>query len=578
MRYQKLLIFFLLSWTATTAVVAQVPDTAQVVLPDLAPREVEIRGTLEIAFPSLQRQPLIGFNPPPLVPQIPPDRQPYVEPYRQAAASPAPVARQRPQPPSIATIGRGHPANGLFESTLGRYLTRTFNGFLEYSLNEKVTPYAALIYTGSSGFQPFAARPEVATPYDLLTTRTGLIYTGRLQATLEVGGAFHSYRLYGLVRELLYSAPRRENQSGYVVFHLAPTVQDDLEGYLKLRLSSSRYATTYPAGFFRRTRATEVATLERRLDLNGVFSYPLATGTLHFNLQGHIAGVNPQAFLESDVRSIAVGFAWQFAPAPTLQLQIGGRLLGLKATPTGTRALYLSPLVELTLFPAPGTRLYIRQRPSLQAYRLDELLQEIPVLDDHIMPQPALRSIDLEAGGEFFLGVFRLRTAAGFVEAPLERYAYRRRRSFAPVAPVTWLSYARQRRFYADGEASLTLPSGLQGSLGLRLQHVVLTETNQLSSYEPGVQAHLLLSYRFARQRGFIQVLGRYEGVRYAALNSQYRLPPYLDLDLQTTYQLTPAIGLVVRLENLAPARYRTRWFDYPEPAAILSAGMRIRW
>ncbi|MDA0379276.1 MAG: hypothetical protein O2899_07270, partial [Bacteroidetes bacterium] len=34
-------------------------------LPDLAPREVEITGDLTISFPTLRRQPIVGFNPPP---------------------------------------------------------------------------------------------------------------------------------------------------------------------------------------------------------------------------------------------------------------------------------------------------------------------------------------------------------------------------------------------------------------------------------------------------------------------------------------------------------------------------------
>ncbi|BBM69833.1 TonB-dependent receptor [Rhodothermus marinus] len=572
-------IFLLLSWAIAAPTLAQVRDTAQVILPDLAPREVEIRGTLEISFPSLQRQPLIGFNPPPLVPQISPDRQPYVEPYRQAAAALSPVSLKRPDPPAIATIGRGNPANGLFESTLGRYLTRSFNGYLEYPLAGGLTPYAALIYTGSSGFQPFAERSDLEAPYDLLDARTGLAYTGRLQAGLELGGFAHRYRLYSLVRDLTYSAPRREGQGGYVQLRVAPSAQDDLEGFLQVRLSTIRYATTYPAGFFNQSlRPIERTLLERRLDLSGALSYPFATGTLSFDLQGHVAGIDPQAFLESDVRSLAVGATWQFAFGPTLQLTVGGRLLGLEATPTNTRAFYVSPVLELALFPASGTRLYVRQQPSLEAYRLDELLQETPVLDQPLIPQPALRSVDLEAGGEFFLGTLRLQTAAGFTQAPLERYRYQIRRSFPPVVSVTRLNYAEQRRLYLRTEATLTLPAGLQGTLGLTFQQVNLQETNQRVPYEPNWLAHLLLSYRFAQQRGFVQLLGRYEGVRYAAFNKQDRLSPYLDLDLQATYQLTTAIGVVARLENLAPRRYRTRWLYYPEPSAIFSAGMRIRW
>ncbi|SHK03290.1 hypothetical protein [Rhodothermus profundi] len=568
----------LLGWMATASAVAQVSDTARIMLPDLAPREVEIRGTLEISFPSLQRQPLIGFNPPPLIPQIPPDRQPYVEPYRQAAASLTPVSLQRPEPPAIATIGRGNPARGLFESTLGRYLTRSFNGFLEHPLTHTLTAYGSLVYTGSSGFRPFTERPELETPYDLLDLQAGFTYFGRLQASLELGGTFDTYRLYGLVRDLPYSAPRREIQAGYALLRIAPAAQEDFEGYLQLRLSSNRYATLYPTGFLGGSAppSPEVDRREQRLDLRSTLRAPFASGTLHFDLQGHLATLTPAT--AAQVRSVAVGIAWQFNFSPALHLTVGSRVLGLQADPTTTRALYLSPVLELTLFPAPGTRLYLRQQPSLQAYRLDLLLQETPVLDDQVVPQPALRSIDLEVGSEFFLGTIRLQTAAGFVHAPLERYVYQTRRSFPPIASVTRLSYAKQRHWYLRAGAALTLPSGLQGTVSLRYQQIRLSEINQRTPYEPTWQALVLLSYRFAQQRGFIQWMGRYEGVRYASLNRQQRLSPYLDLDLQASYQLTPSIGLVVRLENLAPRRYRTRWLHYPEPSAVLSAGMRIRW
>lgn len=575
-------IFLLLSWTATSAL-AQGRDTAQVILPDLAPREVEIRGTLEISFPSLQRQPLIGFNPPPLVPQIPPDRQPYVEPYRQAAAVLTPISLPRPEPPAIATIGRGNPANGLFESTLGRYLTRSFNGFLEYPTPSGLAPYAALRYIGSNGFRPFANQPDLETPYDLLDAQAGLAYMGRIQASLEFGGFTHSYNLYGLVRTLPYSAPRQEGQGGYGQLRLAPSAQDDLEGFLQLRLGSSRYATTYPTGFFNSLQTpVERSQQEQRVDLNSTFSYPFSTWTLHFDLQGHIAHVDSPLdtppLQGSQVRSLAVGTAWQFALGPALHLTVGSRLLGLQAEPTSTRALYLSPILELVLLPTSSTRLYVRQQPSLQAYRLDELLQETPVLDGAVIPQPALRHLDLEAGSQFFLGTLRLQSAVGFVQAPLERYRYQTRRTFPPTTSVIRLNYAEQRHLYLRTEVMLTLPAGLQGTVSLRYQQMRLQEVDQYAPYEPALQAHLLLSYRFAQQRGLIQLLGRYEGVRYADLSRRQRLSPYLDLDLHATYQLTSTIGLVARLENLAPDRYRMRWLDYPEPSTILSAGMRIRW
>ena len=70
----------------------------QPVLPNLAPREVEIRGQLVIQFPALERQPLIGFNPPPRIPTIPADRRPLVEEYKQnrECHSILPLGAERP--------------------------------------------------------------------------------------------------------------------------------------------------------------------------------------------------------------------------------------------------------------------------------------------------------------------------------------------------------------------------------------------------------------------------------------------------------------------------------------------------
>ena len=57
-------------------------------LPNLAPQVVEITGDLSISFPSLSRQPLAGFNPPPRVPDIPASRIPYIDDYKQENADP----------------------------------------------------------------------------------------------------------------------------------------------------------------------------------------------------------------------------------------------------------------------------------------------------------------------------------------------------------------------------------------------------------------------------------------------------------------------------------------------------------
>ena len=66
-------------------------------LPDLAPHVVEIIGDLSISFPSLRRQPLVGFNPPPRVPEILSSRRPFLELYKQSTEElpPSPLGAPR---------------------------------------------------------------------------------------------------------------------------------------------------------------------------------------------------------------------------------------------------------------------------------------------------------------------------------------------------------------------------------------------------------------------------------------------------------------------------------------------------
>ena len=114
-------LLFLLALSTPAETLAQA-DTTRTVLPDIAPREFEIRGPLEISFPSLRRQPLVGFNPPPRVPNISEGRRPYVETFREASSMLSSSTLDRPQPPSA--LQAVDPAQGEVEVYAGRYYSR----------------------------------------------------------------------------------------------------------------------------------------------------------------------------------------------------------------------------------------------------------------------------------------------------------------------------------------------------------------------------------------------------------------------------------------------------------------------
>ena len=103
--------------TGGSQALAQQTDTTR--LPELAPREIEIRGEREIDLPALERQPLTGFASPPRVPTVPADHQPYVGSYQQTLDD---LPESLPIPETVTEPMRpaADPATGFLEGGSGR--------------------------------------------------------------------------------------------------------------------------------------------------------------------------------------------------------------------------------------------------------------------------------------------------------------------------------------------------------------------------------------------------------------------------------------------------------------------------
>ena len=51
----------------------------------------------------------------------------------------------------------------------------------------------------------------------------------------------------------------------------------------------------------------------------------------------------------------------------------------------------------------------------------------------------------------------------------------------------------------------------------------------------------------------------------------------YLDLDVEASYNVTPLLGVVFRVENISGGN-DTRWDNYPESPYVIGAGLRVNW
>ncbi|QXD15361.1 hypothetical protein GQ464_018535 [Rhodocaloribacter litoris] len=574
----------LLLFTAVPAQAQQHQDDPA--LPDLAPREVEIRGQLEIVFPSLQRQPLIGFNPPPRVPDLPAGRRPYIEPYKQDSADLPPGPLQRPDPPRADLLAGKPPLRGVFEAGAGRYLSRSFRGRLGLPVSETALFTGRLDYEGADGFEPFDTRPGLKTPFDALEAELDLHTASAVLATgLTFDAFFDRYTLYGTerpVRSVYAENPEREGRGGGLGVWLQTRAAADIALDARLRYGSTRFETSVltdqatDTGLFSRR--------ERRLDLDATGTVPFPTGDLDLTARLSTAGLDTDALPGNTVQTYEAGAAFRFLYGNAYHVRLGLTVLGFRAlgqTPGGGNrtAGYLSPDVRIDLYPGPGLNVYLQHRPTMQVHTLAELYRLSPYLVDEPRLQPTLRTVNAEAGVHYFVGRLHLTGRAGYVQAP--NFLYFRNAGGTGTAiydrGLTTAEYGDARILHLGGEAAFSLTGGLHASAGVTLQDGHLPDEEADIPYFPALTAHTMLSLAFASGKGLLQLRGTLESPRYRDFDRtpENRVDTFFDLDAGASYRFSPWVGAGLQVDNLLGGR-RERWDNYPQMPGVVRGTLFI--
>ncbi len=323
--HSVLLLFALVALALPWSLLAQ--DTSRVALPNIAPREVEIRGTLEVSLPSLQRQPLVGFNPPPVVPRPPAGRSPFVERYKQSSSDLPTSPLQRPLPPSALGASTA-PAAGQVESLVGRYFSRAVNARLQAPVADRTALFLRADYTGSEGHEPFDTIPDLNAPFDALEGMAGVKTSGNTWAAgFSFSGFYESFDLFGLQPLSLpsdLSALARVEREGRGIAGaatLATLAEAPIEARLDLQYGTTRYET-------RDVTSTAAATplSENRFDADAEAKYPFSVG------DAWAEGTLSTATLGEDLgyySAFEAGGGLHLEVNPTLSLRVGLRLLGV---------------------------------------------------------------------------------------------------------------------------------------------------------------------------------------------------------------------------------------------------------
>jgi len=576
------LLWLVLPWEA----LAQV-DTTRSALPDIAPREVEIRGQLDISLPSLQRQPLVGFNPPPRVPRPPAGRRPFVETYKQASADLPASPLQQPMPPSV--LGAAYPpAQGLVETSVGRYFSRAVVARLQAPLSDQVSFLLRTDYRGSDGHTPFDESPDVNAPFNTFEGMIGVQGAGtRWAAGFTFSGFVDSYDLYGASIGSLLSQPEREGRGVVGTLHLSTLAGTPVEARLNLSYGTTRYETEIPTGgIFPDGLFDSLGFLglsEQRFEADTDLSFPVEAGDVW------IAGVVSVASLadergggsayEGTYSAYEGGGGFRFQRGRTLTLSAGARfLIAFSDSPDSSdqiRKGYLSPDLYVEFLPTSGVRLYARNRPGVEPNTVSDVFRINPYLTPQPQLRATLRTIDAEVGARVFAGPLQLALAAGHQNMP--QYLFFENEEGLFSRGTTALRYSKARVTYAGGSVSMVLPGGLHAMLGATYRHGRLTEEQTDIPYFAPVLGEATLSYSFAQSRGLLQLTGHYESARYIDRQHSRKLETYLDLDAEASFNVTPLLGLVFGVENIGGGDH-TRWDNYPESRYVIGAGLRVNW
>ncbi len=575
--HRFLFCLLLIAGLAAAPARAQQADTTGTPLPDIAPREVEILGQLEIALPALERQPLMGFNAPPPVPPLPPEHRPFVETYKQETQTLAGGLPAQDDAPRL--VRPPAPVTGEIEGGVGRYFSRFGHVAASRPVSERERLSLQLRYAGVSSYAPFDDA-AIETPYDAFEGGFGFeMRRDRFAAGFDFGGFADAYTLYGARLGPGYDGgryaaqPDRQGRGGSGAVWLR-TRGAALPAEAHVRYDEATYETALAPD-------DEVPTLrtERRLSFDAEARPRLGERRLTADLALALSGVADHV-PGTDGVAVDAGVETTLRSDAAYTIRAGVRAMGYRASAASRSAegdrqrLYAFPSLRIDGRLSPTLHVYAQSTPGVEAHALADLFEENPYLVSQPALQPTIRLVDAEGGARLTAGPVQLIARGGYRYMP--GYLY-----FEPGE-----SHVPYRRgFFAaryepaqvvHGGLDLTLPSyrGINTAVGVSVREGRLIDSEAAIPYFAPVTAHASLTYALPGEQGLLQATALYESTRPTDRTGETHVGAFFDLDVEGAYRVTPAISVVGRLENLSNAL--ERWANYPHPPLLVGLGMRI--
>lgn len=554
-------------------------------LPDIAPRTVEIRGQLEIHFPALERQPLVGFNPPPRMVDMS-ERRPFMEEYRQGAADLPPSPLQEPTSPVLARLAGIERRTGQLEARAGRYFARHVDARVEHSIRPEMAVSGRLRYRGLDGHRPYDFDPEANSASDDIQGRADLHFFGpAVRGGVGIDGFHTSYEMFGATSSFtsppLNPYPARTGQHLGASAWLRTADAGAVDAGMRLNLSGTSFETDACPDESSSCLTDRFSRDQRSLALNGDAEVQVGRQTLFARGSLSMSGLDTGALVGADVMTGDLAAGAVLFRSRNLALRGAARFLYASSNGAAEQAdytlLYVSPDVRLDVYPGAGVQLFAENRPSATHPSLAAIHRENPYVVSQPSLQAELRPVDARAGVRLFRGPATLDVQGGLVLAPEYRYYAHASRDDGYATGTSRVLYDDARIIHVGGEVSMIIGGGANANAGLTWRSGRLTDQDaDIPNFSPLV-GHAMVSVPLASNRFLLSAGGRYESARHRDIAQSREIGDYVAMDVRGTYRLNHMIGIVGSVENIS-AGYLERWDGYPQPPLIISGGMRLSW
>ena len=558
-------------------------------LPDLAPREMEILGNLEITFPQLRRQPLSGFNPPPRIYEVPRGWRPWTGDYKQPSADlPGTSLIQPVSPPATISVGQ-HPHKGELSLGIGRYLSREVRAQAAFDLGPNVVMYGSAFHEGLDKFEPFDDTLGTEAPEQNYDGVAGLTYrSGATSAGVEVSGFFRELDLYGARADTApFASPERDGQGFGGKVWVATGETSKLPVLLSAEyrantfetsLTGAEFAPSVDGSLLAVAGETKFGMGGRSLQLDGQVSI---TGQ-----EGIFAPLDSMLMVDSknDVTTYRTGGELRIETGKRSVLRVGAQMHGYSVSQSFSAVglqtfdeskLYVAPRISFVNMIASGTEIYVKNTPIVLVSDQSEMFRFNPFLVDGALALPELSVVNVEGGIVFYKGPVRVAARSGITTYESLRYFAGSDSPF--FGPGFFdVHYGNADVLFAGGDIGVTFPGQFSATISGQWQSAKLDNDLDVPYY-PKFDGGLRASYVFADDRALLQVDGKFVGERNVDAIASRQLSGYVDMAFLGSYYFENGVGIFGRVHTMTGDTFE-RWDGYPVADWVTLGGIRLRW